>query len=457
MRSEVDASSTCGRCGATYAAQSAPSGLCPRCLLAFGREQIPDPSVPAPAVGNRGPDLPAIPGYEITGVVGAGGSGVVFRAARRDDETRQPVALKVLAASGEASARRFVREVGALHRLDHPGIVSVFEVGSDARHQWVAMEYVEGLDLRKLLRTGPLSQTQAIRITHELCDALAAAHQKGIVHRDVKPENVLIDRTGRVKVVDFGLVRFESASGSDDARLTRTDMALGTPVYMAPEQIESPCDVDERADVYALGVLLYEMLTGELPLGRFDPPSRSAPIDRRLDAIVLKALAKRPSERFASTLELKRALNHALETADPVLGAGRRLRRLRTRRRGPGWVRRLPVLLAVAWFVAAVLLFARLEPFDPALVVSQVAVAGWLLLALSSPRLRDARPRPETILACAVPMIAYLLQVGAPELVLAWLQRLTGEGSAAGALSALRVAGGIGAVVGSIGFVGARA
>src|SRR5207248_3444841 len=147
-----------------------------------------------------------------------------------------------------------------------------------------------------------LTPVAALAVVPQLCDALEYAHSQGVVHRDVKPENILLTRDGRVKIADFGLAKVADPAG---VSLTGTRQAMGTPHYMAPEQWERPGEVDHRADIYALGVVLYELLTGELPLGRFDPPSQKIKLDIRIDDVVLRALAKEPDRRYQHAGQVK--------------------------------------------------------------------------------------------------------------------------------------------------------
>ena len=154
------------------------------------------------------------------------------------------------------------------------------------------MEFVDGVNLRQMLQSAKLSPAEALKIVPRICDALQYAHEEGVVHRDIKPENILIDKRGRLKIADFGLAKLLGPSAAD-FKLTATHQVMGTLHYMAPEQMERPLAVDHRADIYSLGVVFYEMLTGELPLGRFAPPSQKATIDVRLDDVVLRALATR--------------------------------------------------------------------------------------------------------------------------------------------------------------------
>jgi len=254
----------------------------------------------APAVAEMAAHFPQL---ELLEVLGQGGMGVVYRA--RQKSLDRIVALKVLAPPpGDAHdfAERFQREARALARLEHPHIVRVYEHGSTDGLHWLVMEYVDGITLREALRAGRIPPEQALRIVPQICDALQAAHDHGIVHRDIKPENVLLAKDGNVKIADFGLARIVE---QDDTRLTRRDQIMGTLHYMAPEQFESPGDVDHRADIYSLGVVLYEMLTGELPIGRFETPSERAAVDARLDEVVLRALEKSRERRYQKADELR--------------------------------------------------------------------------------------------------------------------------------------------------------
>jgi serine/threonine protein kinase len=170
------------------------------------------------------------------------------------------------------------------------------------------MEYVEGANLRQLERSRRLSPEEAFAIVPKICEALQFAHDEGIVHRDVKPENILIDNKGRVKIADFGIAKI--IGKNDDYSLTGTRHALGTPNYMAPEQMDTPTKVDHRADIYAVGVVFYEMLTGELPMGRFELPSKKLKVDIRVDEVVLKALERNPDLRYQTVGAVKTDINN---------------------------------------------------------------------------------------------------------------------------------------------------
>jgi hypothetical protein len=170
------------------------------------------------------------------------------------------------------------------------------------------MEYVDGANLRQLMRDGKLSPREALALVPQLCEALQAAHEEGVVHRDVKPENILIDRRGRAKVADFGLAKI-AGRPAGDVSLTAPEQAVGTLHYMAPEQVRGARAVDHRADIYSLGVVFYELLTGELPLGKFAPPSSRVQIDVRLDRVVLRALEPEPDRRYQNAGDVKADLD----------------------------------------------------------------------------------------------------------------------------------------------------
>jgi hypothetical protein len=242
-------------------------------------------------------------------------------------KARQPalgrwVALKVLpSGQGAGSAERFNREARALARLNHPNIVAVHDFGQVEGLHFLIMEFVDGTNLRQLEKSARLSPREALQIIPQICDALQYAHDEGVVHRDIKPENVLVDRKGRVKIADFGLAKILDREPAT-ARLTAEGQVMGTPHYMAPEQVERPLAVDHRADIYALGVVFYEMLTGDLPIGKFSPPSRKVELDIRIDEIVLRALENDPERRYQRASEVKSEVQTVLETtsrppADP--------------------------------------------------------------------------------------------------------------------------------------------
>jgi predicted Ser/Thr protein kinase len=249
------------------------------------------------------------PQLQILELLGKGGMGAVYKA--RQIKLDRLVALKVLpveASRDPAFAERFMREARALARLNHPNIVTIYDFGEANGIYYFLMEFVDGANLRQLMNSGELSDEQPLKIIQQVCEALQFAHQQDIVHRDIKPENILVDRHGRTKIADFGLAKLVGLTPSY-LTLTGSHQIMGTLYYMAPEQMERPQSVDRRADIYSLGVVLYEMLTGELPLGRFAIPSQKVRSDPRLDAMILRALARDPEERYQAVSELKQAID----------------------------------------------------------------------------------------------------------------------------------------------------
>jgi serine/threonine protein kinase len=246
------------------------------------------------------------PQLEILELLGQGGMGAVYKA--RQKQLDRLVALKILppqVAQTEAFAERFTREARSLARLNHPHIVMVHDFGhTETGLYYFIMEFIDGTDLRHVIQAGELSAAESLAIVPQICEALQFAHEEGIVHRDVKPENILLDKKGRVKIADFGLAKLLDRP-ANLYTLTGAGQRMGTPHYMAPEQIEHPGQVDHRADIFSLGVVFYEMLTGELPLGRFAPPSQKVQVDVRLDKVVLHSLEKEPERRYQHTSELR--------------------------------------------------------------------------------------------------------------------------------------------------------
>ncbi|MEO7319667.1 MAG: protein kinase, partial [Chthoniobacteraceae bacterium] len=241
---------------------------------------------------------------EILDILGQGGMGIVFKA--RQPRLDRCVALKILPlhlAAQPGFSERFTREARALARLAHPHIVAIYDFGESAGFFYLIMEFVNGVNLRAAMRAG-VKPEQALLLVPRICEALQFAHDHGVLHRDIKPENILLDTTGTPKLADFGIAKL---AGEESAKtgLTATGAALGTAAYMAPEQVEKPATVDHRADIYSLGVVLYEMLTGELPLGRFPAPSEKSTVDRSVDEVVMRALEKERERRQQSATEMK--------------------------------------------------------------------------------------------------------------------------------------------------------
>src|SRR4051812_33832081 len=305
----------CPQCGATLPT-GALQGLCPACLLQQGAAAE---TATQPEMGQFEPpslqEMAAMfPQLEILSLIGKGGMGAVYKA--RQPALDRFVALKILPpqiASGPGFADRFNREARALARLSHPNIVAVHEFGQASGLAYLVMEFVDGLNLRQLERSGKLSPREALQIVPQICEALQFAHDEGIVHRDIKPENILLDKKGRVKIADFGIAKMIGRAA--EAGLTETGGTIGTAQYMAPEQAEKPETVDHRADIFSLGVVFYEMLTGELPLGRFGPPSGKVKVDVRLDEVVLRALEKEPERRYQHASQVKTAVDSIASSA----------------------------------------------------------------------------------------------------------------------------------------------
>lgn len=298
----------------------APGGLCPACLL---KRTLQDPAPNAiPPEAEQQELASAFPHLEVEELIGQGGMGRVYRA--RQPHLNRTVALKLLSAERAHDPEwqeRFTREARALARLSHPNIVQVYDFGENPV-PFLLMEHVDGVNLRQAMDTGGLTTGEALALIPKLCDALKYAHEHGVLHRDIKPENILIDTEGRVKLVDFGLAKLRDESPLPFT-LTQSSARLGTLAYMAPEQVEKPADVDHRADIYSLGVVFYEMLTGELPLGRFPSPSEASGIDPRLDAIVMRTLEKKQDKRPDSAKQLRTEIERAQTGAAPQAPDGR--------------------------------------------------------------------------------------------------------------------------------------
>jgi serine/threonine protein kinase len=364
--------SACPQCGASLPTD-ALAGLCPRCLMAvnMATQTVLSEADAGMASDPKPPPLSPeeiatlFPNLEILECLGRGGMGVVYKA--RQKSLNRLVALKLLAperAHDPQFAARFEKEAHALATLNHPNIVAIHDFGvtpgtSDvtpplagakpqAQLYYLLMEFVDGVTLRQLLQGNRIAAHEALAIVPQICDALQYAHDQGIVHRDIKPENILMDRRGRVKVADFGLAKIvgnvaqasqPAGSGgipaaSSDAGdtglgrpanpqagkpalqdLTDAGKVMGTPQYMSPEQIHAPGEVDHRADIYALGVVFYQMLTGELPGKKIEPPSKKVSIDVRLDEVVLRALEKKPELRYQQASVLKTQVETIAESA----------------------------------------------------------------------------------------------------------------------------------------------
>ena len=273
--------------------------------------------------------------FKVLAQLGRGAMGVVYRA--EDTTLGRTVAVKTIALTGATEERdvheaRFLQEARAAGRLSHPAIVTIYEMGREGDIAFMAMELLEGTDLRELIHGGQLTSSQSVTIAAAVAEGLAYAHEHGIVHRDVKPGNIMVLPDGRVKIMDFGIARLREPTVK-----TQTGVLLGSPQYMAPEQIVGQ-PVDHRADLFSLGLVLYEMLTGVKPFAGEDipeltfkvanlaarPPSHLAPhLAPVIDFIIARALKKKPEERYANATELANDLWNAVPEVKAAEAAGR--------------------------------------------------------------------------------------------------------------------------------------
>ncbi len=322
----MNVSATCGQCKKPLP-EDAPGGVCPACLMGLSMKNPlnnqtvahrSDPGYPAPTADEL---VGKFPNLEIEHLIGHGGMGAVYQA--RQTNLDRVVALKILSpklSNDPSFTERFMREARTLAKLSHPNIVMVFDFGQADDMHYLVMEFVDGINLRDAIQTERLNPERALEIVPQICDALQYAHDRNVIHRDIKPENILIDRKGNVKIADFGLAKLLDPS-PQDFTLTGTRQVLGTVTYMAPEQIEKPELVDHRADIYSLGVVFYELLTGELPIGRFSLPSQKSRVSNELDEVVMRALEKEPDRRYQQVSQVKTDV----QSVDPsaVNGNGR--------------------------------------------------------------------------------------------------------------------------------------
>lgn len=287
----------CGLCGQTDVNMDTWLGVCYRCLARAGQIAI------------KGPDLPQVTGFRLLRVVERGGMSCVFEAVRKIDGLR--VALKLMApemTTDESRLAQFRRECDALRQLDHPGIVRYLDSGKEGEQPWLAMEFVDGPDLRQVLKRGPLSVARALEVAIEIGIALSASHAEAVVHRDIKPGNVLLDSLGKVKLTDFGMVRVHGTASEGAPQSTVMILVSGR--YSAPEQ-ESRGTADARADIYSLGALLHHLLTGNAPRVIYRSAGRERPgvgISTGLDRIIIRCLETEPDRRYRTMDEMVAAL-----------------------------------------------------------------------------------------------------------------------------------------------------
>lgn len=247
--------------------------------------------------------------YRIESLLGHGGMGAVYRGIQISLD--RPVAIKILPpelGNSPDFAERFRREAHAMAKLSHNNIVGIHDFGSiETEAGWlyyIVMEFVKGRDLHQLIRTGQIESLEAVRIVRQICDALEFAHGEGYLHRDIKPANIFVTESGLVKVGDFGLAKLTGTEDTSIPNLTQSGHTVGTPLYMAPESLKG--ESDQRADIYSLGVMFYELLTGDLPQGVFPSPSEKSGIDKRIDEVVFKAMQSDPGLRYQEVSEIRK-------------------------------------------------------------------------------------------------------------------------------------------------------
>ncbi|MFC5456555.1 serine/threonine-protein kinase [Prosthecobacter fluviatilis] len=256
-----------------------------------------------------------IPSYKFVQFIERGGMGAVYKAVQKS--LNRIVAVKLLPLvnrNKESFAERFKREAHALAQLNHPHIVAVHDFGETADGQmYYVMEFVAGMDLQHLLRRDPPEPKQILKIITQVCEALQFAHEQGIVHRDIKPANILVDERGNVKVADFGLAK---VVGPQSVDYTATGMTIGTPDYIAPEALDQTKNIDHRADIYSLGVMIYELFTGHVPKGVWEPPSIRSGADKGIDAVVSKAMQNNPEKRYQHVRDMTQVLEKLFKNSD---------------------------------------------------------------------------------------------------------------------------------------------
>ncbi|OYW77601.1 MAG: hypothetical protein B7Z37_03340 [Verrucomicrobia bacterium 12-59-8] len=255
-----------------------------------------------------------IPGYKFLEFIDRGGMGAVYKAVQKS--LNRTVAVKLLPQvhrNKESFAERFKREAHALALLNHPHIIAVHDFGETPDGQmYYAMEFVAGKDLQYLLKRDPPEPSQILKIITQVCQALQFAHEHGIVHRDIKPANILIDERGNVKVADFGLAKVVGPQAVD---YTATGMTIGTPDYIAPEALDQSRTIDHRADIYSLGVMIYELFTGHVPKGIWEPPSIRSGADKGIDAVVSKAMQNNPEKRYQQVRDMTQVLEKVFKNS----------------------------------------------------------------------------------------------------------------------------------------------
>ncbi|MEZ5326977.1 MAG: serine/threonine-protein kinase [Verrucomicrobiales bacterium] len=295
------ASDCCDVCGEPLKGRGV-DGTCQSCLLVQPVSALWDPREPPSAEEISR----LLPRFEIHEQLGRGALGIVFRAT--DSHLKRTVAVKAMTANSDNPefAQRFEREAAAMANLNHPHIVTVYDYATAGSLHFLIMEWMEGGTLDdEMGGKRKLPVPRAVEVIGQICDALQYAHSEGVIHRDVKPGNILLDREGTAKLSDFGLVKGLLQEEFTEVALTRTDMAIGTPLYMAPEQMIGSTEVDHRADIYSAGAVLYEMMTGEVPKGRHRPASTFPDVPRFVNGVIDRAMHKEPEGRYEAAKEMK--------------------------------------------------------------------------------------------------------------------------------------------------------
>jgi serine/threonine protein kinase len=300
-------------------------------------ESGPSPNPPRGAIGfqSLGPDFVPppveeiqafLPQLEVLSFIRHGGMGTFYRASQ--PKLDRTVAIKILPVDEGTDADlidAFKREASGMAGLSHPHVIGIYDFGQSGSYLYLLMEFVEGDILERLIEARDFELSEILAIVTQVCDALHYAHERGVIHRDLRPGNTLLNTAGRVKVGDFGLARLV---GEELFRrnLNEQNQAMGTLDYVAPEQLEPGHPVDHRADIYSLGMLLYKLLTHELPRGTFTPPSAIVPgLDSRLDEIVIRCMQRNPDNRYQGVAEVWNAVHTLHSTLLPSKPPGPRL------------------------------------------------------------------------------------------------------------------------------------
>lgn len=268
--------------------------------------------------------------FQLLKEIGRGGMGIVFQA--HDKQLKEQVAIKVLSpllSNNADGLERLKREVSAARRITHPNVIRIHDISESGGLHFVSMEYFSGTTLKDIIkRDGAFSAAQGSQIAFQICDGLESAHKHGVIHRDLKSQNIIVNDHGELKIIDFGL-----ATNIHQQGMTATGLILGTPEYMAPEQVAGK-KADERADIYSFGIILYELFTGKVPFTgetaiaigfqqmREDPPpprESNPQISTELERIILKALQKNPSDRYSSVSEMRTDLETAFQASARVV------------------------------------------------------------------------------------------------------------------------------------------